>query len=216
MIPKGLQHHHFLKAIREIDTHGVPVSRASYRYDLLLHGKSYPPKYVISIATKIASGSELTPERFNAVEAREYFVKNGFTIIVKSAGHRRAIGRIADEDEESRFAEGAEKYRVHRSLERDPSVVKKAKEYRLSQGQDLRCDVCDLSFFEQYGKIGEGYIEAHHTVPISILRGEKRTKISDIALVCSNCHRMIHRSKPMLSVSALREIVKLNRNGVTG
>ncbi len=211
MIPKGLKHHHFLEAIREIDEQGIPASRASYRYDLILHGKPYPPKYVISIATRIATGSEWTSEKFNAIEAKGYFISHGFTISVKSASHPRAIGRIVDEDEESRFAEGKEKYRMHRALERDPSVARRAKASRLSQHQDLRCDVCDFSFFELYEKQGEGYIEAHHTVPVSELRGKRKTKISDIALVCANCHRILHRSNPMLSVVALREIVELNK-----
>lgn len=208
MIPKGLEHHHFLKAIREIDENDVPPSRTSYRYDLLLHGKCYPPKYVIYLATQIAG---LEPKEYNAVEAKNYFIHHGFTILEKSGNRSHTLGHIANEDEESNFAEGKEKYKTHRAHERDPSIAKKAKTRRLSQHQDLRCDVCDFSFFEMYGKLGEGYIEAHHTVPVSQLRGEKKTRISDIALVCANCHRILHRSKPLLSILELKQIIKPNK-----
>ena len=211
MIPPGLEHHHFLKAIRVIDRDGVPASRASYRYDLILRGKAYPPKYVISIATKIARGEEWAFTKFNAVEAKNYFRGHGFTISEKTGEKRRVIAKIADEDAASRFAEGERKYRLHRSLERDPSITRKAKQARLAAQQDLCCDVCGFSFFESYGELGSGFIEAHHTVPVSEIQGSQKTKISDIALVCANCHQMLHRATPLLSIEQLRTIVERNQ-----
>ncbi|HTB64544.1 MAG TPA: HNH endonuclease [Opitutales bacterium] len=206
MIPEGLNHNHFLAAVREIQANGVPHHRHSYRYDLHLGGRPYPPKYVIYLAIKIAQGKTFT--KFNAVEAVKYFQSREYEIREKS-GHKRPVPpQIPDENAESRFAEGKKKYKMHRKLERDSSIGKKAKELRLAKDQCLRCDVCNFSFIEQYGKHGEGYIEAHHTVPVSKLRGKKKTKVADIALVCSNCHSVIHRSKPMLSIVSLKKIVE--------
>ncbi|MBK7093207.1 MAG: HNH endonuclease [bacterium] len=76
---------------------------------------------------------------------------------------------------------------------------------------ELRCDVCDFSFTEKYGELGAGYIEAHHTVPVSSIRGKHKTRILDISLVCSNCHRMLHRSKPMKSIMELRRDITANQ-----
>ncbi len=39
-----------------------------------------------------------------------------------------------------------------------------------------------------------------------ITEGHK-THIDDLALVCSNCHRMIHRSKHWFSVAELKAII---------
>jgi len=48
--------------------------------------------------------------------------------------------------------------------------------------------------------LGRGFIQAHHTIPVSELRKESKTKVRDIALVCSNCHRMLHRRRPWLRI----------------
>lgn len=69
---------------------------------------------------------------------------------------------------------------------------------------DYRCEVCDMSFKEVYGNIGEGYIIAHHINPIGSRKNASRTTLADIALVCSNCHAMLHQNEPPLSISELR------------
>jgi len=204
MIPKGLQCKHFKKAAEEIDRDGVPKRRASSKYDLLLDGNYYPPKYMISIANKYLSVNvmEWSSDKFVTGEAIKYFRSNGYTIIDKNA---RMI-KIISEDEESNFPEGENKYRWHRHLERDSDISKKAKKKRLKEVGELRCDVCDFSFSNTYGKLGVGYIEAHHTIPVSKIKGSYKTKIKDIALVCSNCHRMLHSNKKLLSIEQLREV----------
>jgi 5-methylcytosine-specific restriction protein A len=69
----------------------------------------------------------------------------------------------------------------------------------------LNCEVCGFSFLDAYGELGEGFIEAHHKNPMSLQEGEIKTTLDDIALVCSNCHRMLHKGNPVLSVEELKE-----------
>ncbi|OAD90717.1 hypothetical protein A7A78_14205 [Aequorivita soesokkakensis] len=69
------------------------------------------------------------------------------------------------------------------------------------------CEVCDFNFHKIYGDLGKGYIECHHTTPLSQIAGESITTLDDLALVCSNCHRMIHRDIDTVSVRGLRGIV---------
>lgn len=79
------------------------------------------------------------------------------------------------------------------------------------------CTVCGFNFHDTYGIQGKDFIEAHHTEPIheKDMRGEAalvREVLPKIALVCSNCHRMIHRKKgEMLSVKRLKDIVMKHR-----
>lgn len=35
----------------------------------------------------------------------------------------------------------------------------------------------------------------------------EETKIEDIAIVCSNCHRMLHRKRPWLSINELKQLL---------
>lgn len=204
MIPPNLQEQHFLQAADQMDRVGIPPGRKPRRYVLRLRGRTYPLKYMISLACKIATGNEHPADCFTSYDTRSYFGSRGYEVI--DLWEDPPI-EIAPEDDQSAFPEGQESYRTHRSRERDSSIVKRAKEQRLRNTDSLRCEVCSLDFNEMYGCRGAGFIEAHHTVPVADLDGETKTRISDIALVCSNCHRMLHR-KILLSVEDLREIVK--------
>jgi 5-methylcytosine-specific restriction enzyme A len=107
----------------------------------------------------------------------------------------------ADTDEE--FPEGAVLYRLHRSRERNAHVRERAKAQAIKSGKGLRCAVCDFCFEEQYGNAGTGYIECHHLVPVSELVPGQPTKLKDVTLLCSNCHRVIHRRRPWLTLDQL-------------
>lgn len=119
-------------------------------------------------------------------------------------------GDIAVEDDESSFPEGKEKFQHHRQFERDGKVVRRAKAQRLAKTGKLECEVCGLDFVTYYGDVGHGFIEAHHITPVSQLAGMKKTKVTDLALVCSNCHRMLHRGDKLLTVEQLKTFVQNN------
>lgn len=114
---------------------------------------------------------------------------------------------IPEEDDEIAFSEGKETYRLHRTRERNPRVVNLVKRKRLTEDGLLKCEICGFSFAETYGDLGEGFIEAHHTIPLSRVSEEVVTKETDIVLVCSNCHRMLHRIRPWPSVEELANIL---------
>ena len=67
----------------------------------------------------------------------------------------------------------------------------------------LICEVpgCGFDFFERYGQLGHGYAEVHHIRALSALSETGQvTALSDLAIVCANCHAMIHRgggTRPM-------------------
>jgi hypothetical protein len=67
MIPKNISREHILKAMQQIDnsTPRIPSEREATKYYLFHNDKTYPPKYVISIANKFANGRELDPHSFN-------------------------------------------------------------------------------------------------------------------------------------------------------
>ena len=104
--------------------------------------------------------------------------------------------------------EGRESLLLHVKKERDLNFIKKCKKALLKKNGELRCEICKFSFQEKYGKIGIGYIEAHHTKPISELTSETIISINDIIFVCSNCHRIIHRRYPCYTKHELIEIIE--------
>ena len=125
-----------------------------------------------------------------------------------SSGQVLPLSATVAYDEED-AEEGRLLSRVHRFRERDPSIVGRKKRRALQQQESLTCEGCNFDFERVYGDRGRGFIECHHTRPLSDLSPEgETTKLSDLSLVCSNCHRMIHKSKPWLSIRQLQSLVQ--------
>jgi hypothetical protein len=109
--------------------------------------------------------------------------------------------------EDESFAEGKESLRLHRKLERNQKLVRRKKEQVLEANVKLACEVCEFDFAETYGELGDGYAECHHTAPMAKTKGIRHTKLSDLAVVCSNCHKMLHR-RPFHTIPELRAVVQ--------
>jgi hypothetical protein len=105
--------------------------------------------------------------------------------------------------------EGAEVVflKLHRTKERDPGVIAEAKRWGRQEGRFF-CEACTFNFETEYPILGDGFIECHHRLPIAT-GGIRTTRVLDLALVCSNCHRMLHRkyNGGYLTVEQLRDMV---------
>jgi hypothetical protein len=204
MIPQSITRAHLLHALELLKNgqHVVPVPRRQKKFDLFFENKRYAPKYTVALAYKDISGHKLH-DFTGGAETNNFLASRGFSVVWKNTN--KPVGTMPiDEDEESTFPEGRETYRLHRKYERDSRITRLAKANMLARTGNLQCQACGFSFSDVYGGAGLGYIEAHHTIPVSELRAKKKTKLSDIALVCSNCHRILHRRRPCLSIKALK------------
>jgi 5-methylcytosine-specific restriction protein A len=81
-------------------------------------------------------------------------------------------------------------YRLHYRIERNNTIATKVKKLK-----GYECEVCRLNFEKMYGDIGRKFIEAHHLRPLNTLNIGNYTinLFEDFAVLCSNCHSMIHR-----------------------
>lgn len=147
--------------------------------------------------------------------ATELATLNSRRAAQEKAAANALIGTIVSEDERARFPEGEAKYIIHRKLERDTGFAKKAKLHRLQRDGFLSCDACSFSFSKRYGDFALGYIEAHHIVPLSKLKGRIRPRIRDLALVCANCHRMLHFKRPWLTIHQLKARIRHHEKYLT-
>ncbi len=114
--------------------------------------------------------------------------------------------------------EGAVDERSYLQRQRSNKLRTSAITYFKSRNNGLVfCEVCDFNFSRFYGNHGEGFIEVHHKKPIHELEinGSRQTlqdALNNVVLVCSNCHRMIHRKQgKMLSIDSLRRIIDRQR-----
>lgn len=87
----------------------------------------------------------------------------------------------------------AKRYRWHRRAERSATLARRAKEIH-----GTTCQVCETDLVAVYGSVAAGYIEAHHLTPFASLEGRPTAldPESDFAVVCPNCHRMLHMGPP--------------------
>lgn len=103
--------------------------------------------------------------------------------------------------------EGAVIYKLHKYRERDVGIVLKKKSVVFENSGKLLCEACEFDFNEKYGELGFKYIECHHRTPLSEFTSTSKTTLFDLALVCSNCHRMLHRKTDGLSVEGLKRLI---------
>lgn len=101
--------------------------------------------------------------------------------------------------------EGLVIYKLHKYRERDSNINRKKKEKYYKEHEKLECEICGFDFYKVYGEIGKGFIECHHKKPLSDIELEVITSIDDLVLVCSNCHRMLHREMNILSIEELKK-----------
>lgn len=102
------------------------------------------------------------------------------------------------------FREGAVSRVLVNAYERDSKARDKCiKHYGTS------CSVCSFNFGNKFGALGEGFIHVHHLKPISEIGQEyKINPIEDMRPVCPNCHAMIHRQNPLLSIEEIQSLLQ--------
>lgn len=186
-----------------------------------------------AIAEDLANIAEIrarSPDLADAVEAHAAEIANGinsselrktadrlirlkselFGLTNAGSAHRLVEAEALPEveAEEAAGREGRLLTRIHVYKERDRSLVKRAKDYyRRMNGGKLACEACGTVPVDVYGEAGERTIEAHHKVPIEELQPDSETTTSDLAMVCADCHRVIHSRKPCLTIEEVRDLI---------
>lgn len=117
----------------------------------------------------------------------------------------------ADEPDIQEAEEGRVLTRLHRVRERNRKLVAACKAAALKKSGRLQCAACTFDFAKTYGPTGEGLIEVHHTKPVHTLADGDKTHINDLALLCANCHRVVHSSRRWLTVDEVKALIASER-----
>ena len=118
---------------------------------------------------------------------------------------------VGDVDPAEQFLEGGRRLRKHMLTERNPLLRTRAKDLWRRRLGGLKCMVCNFSFERVYGNIGGDFIEMHHEDPSGLKR---RSSVSPEQLkpLCANCHRMVHREEPILTIRGLKHLIAQRRH----
>jgi hypothetical protein len=96
--------------------------------------------------------------------------------------------------------EGRRRLVMHLDRERNQTLIRNKKK----MAESLDCEVCGFSFRRVYGSDAADYCEVHHLLPLSELEQTTETRLEDLAILCANCHRVVHLSNPPYTLDEVR------------
>lgn len=180
------------------ETFRSPQSIQRKSYDLVTSLSTYtrPPTKGGELTRKVVAQYELNAAKVHA-EAQ------ALRAVASAADIGGAADDLDEEVDEIEAPEGRAVLVAHYRRERNRKLRAAKIAHVLATGGQIDCDVCRFDFGAAYGAIGEGFIEVHHVLPLHV-SGATMTRLEDLALLCSNCHRMIHRARPWLTPEELK------------
>jgi predicted HNH restriction endonuclease len=98
-------------------------------------------------------------------------------------------------DDEITATEGEERLALVRHRRREQKLrAAKLSQFRQKNG-GLHCEVpgCGFDFEKIYGSLGKDFAHVHHLKSLGNRESPSETLLDDLAIVCANCHAMIHR-----------------------
>ena len=102
------------------------------------------------------------------------------------------------------FEEGNPIEKVSKAYERNP-----INRMLCLQEKGYTCSVCGMDFEEMYGSIGKGFINVHHSFPVSKMGKDHVVNVTnELFPVCPNCHAMLHRKNPPYTIEELKQILR--------
>lgn len=199
-LPDGITREHLIAAIHDFDRGVEHDFHDSTKYDVVHDGCRYPPKVIVGLAAGHLLGKPLGPVDFKGGLGTKCFrilEAANFAITIKLEP-----GAFPDDLGADPHFEGAHVTVLVNRFERDVEARRNCIEYH-----GARCQVCGLDFADEYGTIGKGFIHVHHIVPLSEVRARYVVDpVKDLWPVCPNCHAMLHRRRPPLTIEQLKRL----------
>lgn len=178
--------------LRALPYHAEAARRETFRNP---DGVAFKLQNLRSVATGKGLGntSAMDREIWSTLGASPVRVRELATAIEKAmALQQQDPVHIEDDDSKEEFFEGRQLTLTHKRRERHPGVRKALFAARRKTGAALSCDLCRTVSPAKDQKLEDAIFDAHHLLPISQAL-ERKTMLKDMALVCANCHRLIHR-----------------------
>jgi len=199
-IPEGISYEDLIVAIHALDSGAEHAFGQSTGYDVIHKGKIYPPKAIVGLAAQRILGRPLGPYDFKGglnTKCFRILLSHGFQITAKGP-----YPVFPDEIESHEYLEGVGKKVYVNRYERNSAARAECIRHYGSC-----CTVCKIAFTDVYGTLGENFIHVHHIVPLSSIRtGYIINPIEDLRPVCPNCHAMLHKRIPPMTILELQEV----------
>jgi 5-methylcytosine-specific restriction enzyme A len=100
--------------------------------------------------------------------------------------------------------EGEPRLFFHTRRERNPALVEAKRAAAIDALGRLQCEACGFAAAIAYPGLDVEICEVHHRRPLSDTIEAVQTRLEDLAILCPNCHRAIHQTRPMPTVEDFR------------
>lgn len=112
-----------------------------------------------------------------------------------AADIKNGLAVIAEEPEQynsnAEYDEGSVVYRIHAKRERSPGLRNKFLKKCKKDGE-LTCELCGNQAIHIHPDFRDSVFEVHHLNPLNNT-GKTKNSMTNLALLCANCHRVIHK-----------------------
>jgi 5-methylcytosine-specific restriction protein A len=209
--PKGIMASGWISSLPKIGPHFDPEKAALGKkahyvdcdWEKLLNPYIDEPLPISKLQKGKLAGMHWTPQNSGILIPDE--IANELEELWKSHTGKTSLGSVFADDEIKAF-EGEEKITFirHRKREQKLRDAKLNATKHENQGR-LICEVpgCGFNFEKVYGQLGKDFAHVHHLKPLGDRESPSETSIDDLAIVCANCHAMIHRGGKCRSLDKL-------------
>jgi len=212
-LAKGRKDSNFSQKVRNLKSHNTfeNLGLASYQpkqarqrsgsFKITKYGKKYLDENITIV-------NYLLNNNLDSNELKEAFGKAYL--------NRNKPQEIESFDENLMIYEGTQELVNSKKYKRSKELRDRAIKYFTDKDGKIKCIGCGFDFEEVYGERGKGYIEIHHQKPVFQFDGDdmKQTineALKNLAPLCANCHRMVHRNKDdLLSLDELNKLIVKN------
>ncbi len=185
-----------------------PKLRDEFKIKDSLNGNSYnvhlEEQYRIpGLSGFFASHPEITNDTVILIKIKQNKIGSTYEISVRDELDQ-AVWQDLEVFEIENYIEGGSYQTLVNKFERNPELRTAAIRFH-----GMTCMACGFNFENKYGEHGKNFIEVHHINPVSHNSKEKPVDPkTEMLVVCSNCHRMIHRRKQIaLSLEDLKKLI---------
>ena len=178
-------------------------------YMKLMNFRRFDPNYVKDGKVGLSRGNkdeEVVWNEFSPDPGRLSNVVAAIRSTVDAHADSRELEGV-DEPDIQEAEEGRVLTRLHRVRERSRKLVDARKKVAMKEHGRLFCEACGFDFSVKYGPTVSGLIDVHHTKPIHTLSQGDTTKLDELALLCANCHRVVHSSRKWLTVEQVQQLL---------
>jgi 5-methylcytosine-specific restriction protein A len=179
------------KLLRSLPYHGAVLRKDSFRNP---DGVAFKLQNLRQVATGKGLGnvSEMDRKVWSEFGSQLDKVKQVAGLIRAGVVVAESFEESFDGPDEEEFFEGRVITELHKRRERDQNLRERLLSSRRRTGR-LTCDMCRAQSQAGAPTLEDATFEVHHLLPLSMAI-ERTTRLADVALLCANCHRLLHRA----------------------